>query len=137
MHESHDPLEHVWKCLKADTAELAGNPLLEKRLMNEMNKPIARRPFWRKMAIAAGLLLGCLVLSGGIAAAAGYNPFKTLTVFFGNDGKAIITDENGNQISSDAVKLDVQEVNGQKQVTVELKADGNGKVNLQSVAPPK
>ena len=138
MNESYDPLEHVWKCLKADTAELAGNPHLEKRLMNEMNKPIARRPLWRKMAIAAGLMIGCLVLSGGIAAAAGYNPFKTLTVFFSGDGKLVITDENGNPVSGELVNIDVKEAGGQKQVTVQLNADKQGgTVTLKPIEPAK
>ena len=138
MHESHDPLEHVWKTLKADTAELAGNPLLENRLMIEMNKPRAKRSVWRKLAIAAGLLLGCMVLGGGIAAAAGYNPFKSLYIFIGNDGKPVITDEHGNSVHAELVNIDVKDANGQKEVTVRFNpGEQGGTVTLKPTEQPK
>lgn len=133
----NDPLDHMWQCLKADSNELAVNPQLEKRLMNEMNRSRSPRPAWKKLAIAAGLLLGCLVLSGGIAMAAGYNPFKTFFVTF-DGNNVVVTDETGQQVSGELVNYEVKEANGQKEVTVQIHGGQQGKtMKLQTVPPPK
>lgn len=136
MKPSNDSLTRAWELLKADSIEAADNPLLENRLMNEMKKSATPHTWKRKLALAAALVIGFLAVGSGIAVAAGYNPFKTLTVFF-QDGKVVITDENGNQVSGDNVKIDVKEEGGQKQVTVELKAGPGGTVKMQSSGEQK
>lgn len=92
-----DPFEHAWKSLQADSTELPDNPHLENRLMQELHRQQKPRSMWRKLIIAAGLLVGCLALGSGIAVAAGYNPFRTFQLIFDtNTGELTVYDENGN-----------------------------------------
>lgn len=138
MKQPHDPLEHAWKCLKADSAELVDNPLLEKRLMNEMNIQKAVRPRWRKLAIAAGLILGFLVLGGGIAAAAGFNPFKTFVIMFSNDGQVTVMDENGNPVADGALKVDVQKsADGSQVIITAVPNQPGAEIKIEAQGQPK
>ena len=122
----NDPLDHMWKVLRADSTELANNPQLEKRLMQEMNK--MQKPYspWRKVAIAAGVLVGCLALGSGIAVAAGYNP---LQLFYVVAGSSVVLDEQGNP--TDAVKVvsnTVDPATGQRTVTVQSNVPGTSTI---------
>lgn len=137
MIHSDDPLQRAWEVLKADSLELAPQPQLEKRLMNEMHAKTTAHPWRRKLLIAAGLLIGLLIAGTGICVAAGYNPFKTITVMF--DGTDVhITDENGNAVSGELVEMKVVEENGVKMMEFTINGtDGTpGKATWES-APQK
>ncbi|HQR43488.1 MAG TPA: hypothetical protein PLX97_12405 [Gemmatales bacterium] len=122
----NDPLDHMWKVLRADSSELANNTQLEKRLMQEMNKMQKPNSLWRKVAIAAGVLAGCLALGSGIAVAAGYNP---LQLFYVVAGTSVVLDENGNP--TDAVKVvsdTVDPATGQRTVQVQSSVPGTSTI---------
>lgn len=128
MNSSNDSLKRAWELLRADSMESVDNPLLENRLMNEMKRHATPRSWKRKLALAAALLIGFMAVGSGIAVAAGYNPFRTLTIFF-QDGNVVITDENGHAVSGELVDLKVKEEGGQKEITVQLK--GTAQSNLE------
>lgn len=137
MIHPDDPLQRAWEVLKADSLELAPQPQLEKRLMNEMHTKTTAHPWRRKLLIAAGLLMGFLIAGTGICVAAGYNPFKTITVMF--DGTDVhITDENGNAVSGEVVDVKMTEENGVKLMEITINGnDGSpSKATLES-APQK
>lgn len=137
MIHPDDPLQRAWELLKADSPELAPQPQLEKRLMNAMNTKTSAQPWRRKLLIAAGLLLGFLVAGTGICVAAGYNPFKTITVMF--DGTDVhITDENGNSVSGEVVDMQIAEDKGVKQMTITINgSDGQQGLATWESAPVK
>lgn len=117
----NDSLDHMWKVLRADSAELADNPQLEKRLMQEMNKLTRPRSVWRRLAIAAGLLVGCLAVGHGIAVAAGYNIFHVFIV----EGHPIVVDEAGNVTDQLQVVSDTTDAaTGERTVTVQSSVPG-------------
>lgn len=130
----NDPLDHMWQCLQADSAESADNPLLEKRLMNEMNQPTKTTPRWRKYAIAAGVMLGVLSLGTGIAVATGYNPFKTYSVTL-DQGHVTVVDENGTPVPPEALNIEVKEENGQTRVTARIEATPGTTVKVKAGTP--
>lgn len=100
-----DPLERAFELLKADSTELAINPKLENRLMNELQKQ--NRPVrWKRVAWVAAALLAVVLTGGGIAAAAGYNPL----------GFFHFTDENGNELEFQ-VQSTVQNADGSVTIT--------------------
>lgn len=137
MIHHDDPLQRAWEVLKADSLELAPQPQLEKRLMNEMNTKTTVYPWRRKLLIAAGLLMGFLIAGTGICVAAGYNPFKTITVMF--DGTDVhITDENGNAVSGEVVDMKVVEENGVKTMEITINSnDGSPGKTIWESAPQK
>jgi hypothetical protein len=70
-----DPLERAFELLKADSTELALNPDLEDKLMNELQRH--NRPNrLKKLALVGAVLAGLLLAGGGIGVAAGFNPLK-------------------------------------------------------------
>jgi hypothetical protein len=70
-----DPLERAFELLKADSTELAVNPDLEDKLMNELQRQ--NRPNrLKRLALVGAVLAGLLLAGGGIGLAAGFNPFK-------------------------------------------------------------
>jgi hypothetical protein len=138
MIHPDDLLQRAWEVLKADSIELAPQPLLEKRLMKAMIMQTTKRTWQRKLLIAAGLLLSFLIAGTGICVAAGYNPFKTITVMF-DGNKVHITDENGNAVSGELVDMKVVEENGVElmEITVESNDVNPGKATWESTPQKK
>lgn len=125
-------LDHAWKTLQADSTELPDNPHLEKRLMQELHRQQKPRSMWRKLAIAAGLLVGCLALGSGIAVAAGYNPFRTFEVFFNTTtGEVTVFDENGQPAQGvTATVTNVDPKTGEVTVTATVNQPGTTTINV-------
>ena len=136
MNPSNDSLKRAWELLRADSIESVDNPLLENQLMNEMKKQATPRSWKRKLALAAALVIGFLAVGSGIAVASGYNPFRTFTIFF-QDGKLVITDENGNPVPSEVVKMEYQDDGAVKTVTVHVNGGNEGAVKKSASEKPK
>ncbi len=136
MNPSNDSLKRAWELLRADSIESVDNLLLENRLMNEMKKQTTPRSWKRKLALAAALVIGFLAVGSGIAVAAGYNPFKTFTVFL-KDGKAVITDEQGNPVPGEVVDMEYHENGAVKSVTVHVKGGTEGSMQMPGAEKPK